>query len=100
LLGILYDRALSGSFSISDAESTLFATPFSFPITLGAPLLKWFLNGNEAQTGNSITLRPTGEGQGNASLSLVASAGDSARATQNLSLLFGATSGGFSLFGL
>jgi hypothetical protein len=99
LLGILYDHALSGDYVISNAEDTLYAAPFSFPTTSGAPSLQWFLNGNEAQTGNSITLRPTGGGQGTASLSLVASAGESTRAVEELSLSFGATSGG-GLFGL
>jgi len=99
LLGIVYDRALSDAYNISGTEDTLFAAPFSFPITNGAPLLQWFLNGEAVQTGNSITLRPTGSGQGNASLSLVASAGESAKATENLSLSFGAAPGG-GFFGL
>lgn len=98
LLGILYDHALSGDYSINGAEDTLYAAPFSLPTTGGAPLLQWFLNGEVAQTGSSITLRPTGSGKGSASLSLVASSGDFAKATQNLSLIFGATSGNF--FGL
>lgn len=101
LLGILYDRALSGDHAISSAEETLFAAPFSLPLTSGAPLFQWFLNGAEAQTGRSITLRPSGKGQGSASLSLVVSAGESAKATDSLSLSFGAASSGFgSFFGL
>lgn len=100
LFGILYDHALSGDYAINGAEDTLFAAPFSFPITDGAPLLQWFLNGETAQTGNSITLRPTGSGEGNASLSLVASAGETARVTEELSLSFGAAAGGLGLFGL
>jgi hypothetical protein len=99
LLGIRFDRALSGTYAINGTEATLFAAPFSLPTTSGAPLLQWFLNGTAAQTGNSITLRPTGNGQGSASLSLVASAGDYSKVTANLSLSFGAT-GGFNLFGL
>ncbi len=99
LLGIRYDHALSGSFSITDTEATLYAAPFSLPTTSGAPLTQWFLNGDSAQTGNSITLRPTGSGQGRASLSLVASSDNSTTATTNLSLIFGATSG-FNFFGL
>ena len=99
LLGILYDHALSGQYAISDAEDAFYAAPFSLPTTSSVPLLQWFLNGNAAQTGNVITLRPTGGGQGTASLSLVASAGDSAIATENLSLSFGAASN-TSFFGL
>lgn len=89
LLGIRYDRALSGTYSIDKAESTLYAAPFSLPTTAGAPFIQWFLNGDSAQTGNSITLRPTGSGKGNASLSLVASTGNTERTTANLSISFG-----------
>lgn len=99
LLGIRYGRTLSGSFAMNDAETTLFAAPFSLPTTSGEPSLRWFLNGAEAQTGPTVTLRPAGSGRGSASLSLVASAGDYARATANLLLSFGAASG-FSFFGL
>lgn len=98
LLGILYDHALSGGYAIAGAESTLYAAPFSFPTTSGAPLVRWFLNGTAAQTGNSITLRPIGSGQGQASLSLVVSANDYTTATANLSVSFGAT--GTNFFGL
>ena len=59
--------------------------------------MRWFLNGEEAQTGNSITLRPTGSGQGRASLSFVASAGEST-AADDISLMFGAEPK--NLFGL
>ncbi|OGG40832.1 hypothetical protein A2118_01535 [Candidatus Kaiserbacteria bacterium GWA2_50_9] len=90
LLGIRFNRALSGTYTITGAESTLFATPFSVPTGNGAPLLQWFLNGSAAQTGNSITLRPTGDGAGNASLSLTASSGNNSIATASLSLIFGA----------
>jgi hypothetical protein len=99
LLGILYDHALSDRYTITGAESTLYAAPFSLPTTSGAPLIRWFLNGAPAQTGSSITLRPTGSGEGSASLSLVASAGAYTTATANLSLSFGAKPG-FNFFGL
>ena len=90
LLGIRYDHALSNRYAIIGTESTLYAAPFSLSTTNGTPLLQWFLNGVAAQTGNSITLRPTGSGEGDASLSLVASAGAYTMATANLSLSFGA----------
>ena len=99
LLGIRYDHALSNSYSIAGAESTLYAAPFSVSTTGANPLVQWFLNGSLAQTGNSITLRPTGTGQGSASLSVVASGGQSTTATAGLSLIFGATSGS-NFFGL
>lgn len=98
LLGIRFDHALSGRYDIA-SEATLYAAPFSLPTTNGMPLLQWFLNGSAAQTGNSITLRPTGSGKGNASLSLVASSGSYTTATANLSLSFGETKG-INLFGL
>lgn len=99
LLGVMFDRAISNSYDITSAESSLYGAAYSFPASAGAPLIKWFLNGALAQTGSMITLRPTGSGKGNASLSLVASAGELTTATVNLSLSFGAVSGeGF--FGL
>lgn len=90
LLGIRFDHALSTTYAIQGTEATLYAAPFSFPTTNAALLLQWFLNGTAAQTGNSLTLRPTGSGQGSASLSLVASSGDSAKTTANISISFGA----------
>ena len=90
LLGILFDRAIVSDYAIRGAEATLSAAPFSFPTTSGLPLLRWFLNGDAAQTGNSITLRPTGSGEGTALLSLVASAGGNTNATMNIPLSFGA----------
>lgn len=90
LLGIRFNRTLFGTYAITGTESTLFAAPFSVSIHNGAPLLQWFLNGSAAQTGNVITLRPTGDGEGIASLSLTASSGGAATATANLSITFGA----------
>ncbi len=88
LLGIRFDRALLDTYAVS-TESTLYGAPFSVSITNGAPFLQWFVNGTSAQTGNSITLRPTGSGEGSASLSLTASSGGDTSATTNLSLTFG-----------
>lgn len=99
LLGIRFDRALSGLYTIPGAEATLYGAPFSFPTTIGTPRLEWFLNGARAQTGNSITLKPTGTGQGNATLSLTASSGTNSTATANLPLFFGAAPS-TNIFGL
>lgn len=99
LIGIRYGRALSGTYGIKGTESTLYAATFGLPTAGGAPLLKWFLDGAEAQTGNSITLRPSGKGEGGASLSFVASAGAFVRASANLSLSFGGAAGS-TFFGL
>lgn len=100
LLGILFDRTLSRSYSITSAEKSLYAAPFSFPLLKGGPRVKWLLNGSTAETKNLITLRPTGSGAGIASLSVVAEAGELVRATTNLSLSFGAARGGLGIFGL
>lgn len=98
LLGIRFERALLETYSITGAESTLYAAPFSLPTMTGAPSLQWFLNGSVAQTGSTITLRPSGAGQGAASLSVTATARQGT-ATANLPLLFG-TQESTNLFGL
>lgn len=92
LLGVRFGRALAGTFTIRGAEASIYAAPFSVPLTGGMPAIQWFLNGTKAQTGNVITLRPTGNGQGSANLSLTASgsAGVLTTASSNLSLIFGA----------
>lgn len=99
LLGIIFDQTLPDSYTISGAESTLYAAPFSFPLDSGAPTIEWFLNNQSVQTGNSITLRPSGSGTGSAALSLTASDGNSATAVASLSLTFGQAASG-NLFGL
>lgn len=99
LLGLRYDRALASTYAIRGAEATLFAAPFSLPLTSGSPFVQWFLNGDSAQTGNLITLRPSGSGEGTAALSLTASAAGDGMATAGLSLSFGAASSS-NFFGL
>ncbi|HET9641355.1 MAG TPA: hypothetical protein VFP46_00690 [Candidatus Paceibacterota bacterium] len=88
LLGIRFDRALPDAYAVAGAEAGLFAVPFSFASDGHAPFIEWFLDGASAQTGNSITLRPAGSGEGSASLSAVVSKGE-ARATDNLQIIFG-----------
>lgn len=92
LLGIRFEHALAGSYSIGGTEASLYAAPFSFPLAGGAPILQWFLNGTKTQTGNLITLRPTGSGQGSASLSLTATGNANSFTAVNtsLSIIFGA----------
>lgn len=98
LLGIRFERALSGALSIANTEESLYAAPFSFSTSASAPALQWFLDGTLAQTGNLITMRPQGTGTDSASVSVVASGADSIRATQALSVSFGSKSS--NLFGL
>ncbi len=100
LLGVRFTRALGKSYTITSAEKSLYAAPYAFPSGGKGPILKWFLNGSVSQTGNLITLRPTGSESGTASLSLVAQAGDLLSATINLSLTFGEKRGGLGIFGL
>lgn len=90
LLGVLFDHAVAGTFSLTGTEATLFAAPYSFPTSNNIPTLTWFLNGVRAQVSPSVTLRPAGRGQGTASLSLAASSGRAVTTTTNLSVLFGA----------
>jgi len=99
LLGIRFDHALSSTYVLQGAEVTLYAGLFSFPTALRAPSLQWFVNGMLAETTNLITLRPTGSGEGTASLSANGSSGGEAIASTNLTVSFGSASGG-NLFGL
>lgn len=99
LLGIRFDHALGDTYTIGGSETTLYAAPFSFSTSNGTPSLSWTLNGSPAQTGAMITLRPAGSGQGNASLSLTASSGETSSATADLSLIFGSKSSS-NFFGL
>jgi len=100
LLGILFERPISASYAIASAEKALYAATYSFPLSKGEPLVKWFLNGAPAQNGRSITLRPTGSGKGTANLSLVATGGSSTSFNSSLTLKFGTESSGFGIFGL
>lgn len=99
LLGILFDHAINGSYALQNAEATLYAAPFSLPITNGPPFIRWYLNGDSAQTGPSITLRPSGSGQGTALVSLTATGGGNTTATSEFSVRFGEASGS-NFFGL
>jgi hypothetical protein len=97
LLGVRFGRALPSKYAITGAEATLFAGAFSFPTQ--SPLsLEWFVDGASVHAGNSITLRPSGSGKGNSSLSLVAGTGDSAKTSLGMSLSFDTKSS--NLFGL
>ncbi len=97
LLGVRFDKALPKSYAITTAEATLFAGAFSFP-TQTPLVLEWFVDGASVHNGNSITLRPSGKGKGNSSLSLVASTKDSSKTSLGMSLSFDTKSS--NLFGL
>lgn len=100
LLGIRFDHALGGTFSITDPEASFYAAPFSFSLTSGAPSINWFLGGSPAATGNVVTLRPTGSGVGQSSLSVTAAETQYyENASASFTLSYGAKSGG-GIFGL
>lgn len=88
LLGIRYERALYNSYVLSAPEITLYAAPFGFSRSV-ARASSWFLNGSAAQSGPTITLRPTGNGKGSASLTNTTSAGAFTTATESLKIDFG-----------
>jgi hypothetical protein len=90
LLGIRFDHAISSTFTINGAESTLYAAPFSLPLTNGLPAIQWFLNDSPVQSGSVVTLRPTGSGSGTAGLSLTATAGTNTSVSAQIFLTFGA----------
>ncbi|MDO8624324.1 MAG: hypothetical protein Q7R54_03125 [bacterium] len=99
LQGILFDRALAGSYTITGSETSIIAIPYSLSISRGLPALQWFLNGRAAESGPIITLRPEGSGRGSASLSVTATPASGAESiSAELSLIFGSL--GSNLFGL
>lgn len=90
LLGVVYNHSLSGAQTIENTEASFTVEPFGFSISNGLPSLNWYLNGIEAQTGSTITLRPQGVGVGSSSLSVTAIKKITyENASQNVSLKFG-----------
>lgn len=101
LTGINYGHALSSVTSIGSVESTFAAVPYGFSLTGGLPTITWFLNGDDVQTGPSLTVRPKGAGTGSATLStLVNTASTNESGSAQIPLSFGTNTGGFGLFGL
>ena len=94
LQGILYDHALLGTATLTGSEGTFVAEPYSLSLAGGLPSIQWFLNGSAAQSGNTITLRPSGSGAGTASISVTSGTS----ATASLDLTYGSSGG--SLLGL
>ncbi len=100
LLGPRFERALSGTFTLAGSEVSFFGVPYSFGNGGGSPSMSWLLNGSAAQSGQILTLRPQGAGQGTASVSFSASKSSaSENATSALIISFGKSSSG-GLFGL
>ena len=99
LLGIRFDHALGASYTLTGSEATLYGAAYSFPTALGAPVLRWFLNGAAVQSGALLTLRPTGTKAGTASLSLTGASGDVSTASAGLTVSYG-SSASTNIFGL
>ncbi|HWU24578.1 MAG TPA: hypothetical protein VN086_02400 [Candidatus Paceibacterota bacterium] len=96
LLGPRYETALSNTTTLADSEATYRAVPYYFT---SLPSLTWQVNGTPSQTGQDITVRPSGNGKGTAVLGVSASSGTLGQAASaNLSVTFGKQSTG--LFGL
>ncbi len=101
LTGIDYSHALSSNTQIGSVESTFAAVPYGFSDIGGKPLITWLLNGVEAQTGPSLTVRPKGLGTGSATISATAQkeSTDEQESAQ-ISIQFGSNASSFGLFGL
>jgi len=95
LLGIRFDHALTGSYTLPGAESTLYAGAYSLATNAGTPSLEWYVNNTPAQTGPLLTVRPAGQGAGSANISVTGSVGSYTTAVSNLSVLFGTTTSSF-----
>lgn len=87
LMGPLFERALSGSFTMTNTETTFEAVPYYFG---QLPLLSWTLNSVPQSTGPTITARENGAGSGSASLSVNGKDDTALTSAQaSLSVLFG-----------
>ncbi|MDB4991944.1 MAG: seg [Parcubacteria group bacterium] len=96
LLGPLFDTALPNSITLNGSEDTYRAVPYYFT---SIPSLTWQMNGTPSQTGQDITVRPAGSGQGTAILDVTGSSGTLGQsANSTMSVTFGKTSTG--IFGL
>ncbi len=111
LRGTLTDAALPGGISLSKKEITVVAQPYHFSkATLDAGVLSyaWMLDGNEISGPDSsrgiLTLRQTGSGAGEGQLTLDIQNNSNDQLVQAagtmLTILFGGTASGGSLFGI
>jgi len=111
LRGVLWDEALPSALSLTQNELTVAAVPYFFSnASARASTLAytWTLNGQDTSGPNSaqgiLTLRQTGSGTGAAQLGVSVQNNDIDKLVQAaqtaLTLVFGQTSSGGSLFGL
>ncbi|MBC7836983.1 hypothetical protein H7X87_04405 [Acetobacteraceae bacterium] len=110
LRGVLYDSALPSSVSLATNEVTLQAQPYFFSNTSinNALTYQWKLNGKETSgpdaSRGGLTLRQSGSGAGQATLTLAIQNTDAKTFTQianaALQIAFGETTSASSIFGL
>ncbi|MES2225499.1 MAG: hypothetical protein V4480_01685 [Patescibacteria group bacterium] len=92
LLGPRYENALGSATTLTDSEQSYRAVPYYFST---APSLTWQVNGTASQTGQDITVRPSGNGKGTALLGIQAQSSAPIQSGGNsLSVSFGAASTG------
>jgi hypothetical protein len=95
LRGPDFDQAYSSSFSMTSQEEAFRGVAYYFGTP---PSLAWSVNGQSASNDSEVTVRATGSGEGNATLSLAANTSDTGQsASRDLSIRFGAKS--TNLFG-
>lgn len=111
LRGVLYDSALPSGIALEDKEITVAAQPYYFSnpaVRAGALEYAWTLDGNEITGPDSargiLTLRQTGGGVGRSTLAATLQNNAEDQLVQAaetfVTILFGGTSSGSSLFGL
>ena len=74
LLGIRYERALSGSYTLDSQESSLIVEPYFFSIptrNAGNIAYSWSINGTISSENSAIILRTSGDGGGQAGITLL-----------------------------
>lgn len=97
LLGPDYDHAITSAFSLDGAEGTFRAVPYFFA---APPSVEWSVGGKPQGALRDITVRPTGNGQGSASLEVRAKlAGSLQIANNRIVLRFGEVKSPLSIFG-
>lgn len=97
LLGPLFERALSGSFSMTEDEQTFRAVPYFFA---SAPAITWKVGTAAGGGDKDITLRSSGQGSGSTAISVDAKQPTSKQsANTRLTVQFDRSSG-IGIFGL
>lgn len=87
LLGVDFDNALTGSYSLVGSEESFRGVPYFFG---GIPDLAWSVGGQGSGSDKDVTVRTTGTGAGTASLSLTARLTQTHQSVTNtLGIVFG-----------